>query len=668
MFFKVIVGPFMILTLIYLILSIFSLTRMYMLFKGKGSYLIGLTFYLVILIHCLFRTASSCYLTYISLAFEVKQINSVVDYFSKIFVNILYIPDIFFWNAFAILFWQLLESFQKGHLSSSSHEFFEDLNPKYTIKSDFSIQCFVMIVLLASGTQIIMICLFNLDMFYVFDFVIENSVYNLIIPFVLAITEIILHIKFSGIPYRTLFDSENKSKINKRIIYWGIARSLQGIFDIIVSASKMPTYLIPKQTFFEDDDLQSLVFIVSIIAGKIVTEIIPFGIVFDRDFMTIFFHVGSTINKTGSGVFREFEVKKIEKEENYQKNIDSPLLEKEISNISNNQEHSHSIIVIKNEDELNDLEINLKKIDYNLIYFDPMIKERKRSNGLGNIRLGFLNKEHTHKVCIRRIDIPKQKFSKYILEEIMKDMNKYMNLQMSHKNYVSKFKGYYISKNFESMIFFFDYYPNGSLNSLFHNMKKDKLDTSERLGESSSFISLNENKPRQMITMSYEFKLKLMYQIASALNFIHSAENPIVHGHLHPNNILFNLKNEPIISDFGFQSLKKYCKVMIGYSNKTEYTAPEYLEEKSNIIENPRIGADIYSFGMIVWELITEMKPFKSIGKEELIKKVVIEKSRPKIPDNIPSEISQIIRACWQHEEDKRPPFSKIVTILENLI
>lgn len=654
----------MILTLIYLILAIYAIVRMANLFRKKSSNSLGLTFYIIILIHCVFRTASSFYLTYISLAFEINQNKSVIEFFSKIFVNILYIPDIFFWNAFAIFFWQLLESFHKGHLSSSRSEYLEELNPKFTIKSDFSIQCFIMIVLLASGTQVVMLCLFNLDMFYVFDFVIENSVYNLIIPFVLAITEIILHIQFSGIPYRSLFDSENKSKINKRIIYWGIARSLQGVFDIIVSASKMPTYLIPNGKFFIDEDVQSLIFIVSIIAGKIFTEIIPFGLVFDKDFITIFFH----LNIVGTNNQREYEINKFEKEGLvYQNQFDSPLLGEDINLNTSNHDLSHSVIplVNKNDENENALEINLKKIDYNLIYFDPSIKERKRNNGLGVIRLGFLNKEQTQKVGIRRIDIPKQKFSKYILEEIMKDMNKYMNLQLAHKNYVAKFKGYYISTNSDSLIFFFDYYQNGSLNSLLHQSKQNKLDSSDK---DLSSLSLNESRNKITLNMSYEFKLKLIYQIATALNFLHKNEPPVIHGHLTPNNILFNIKNEPIIADIGFQTLKKYCKVMIGYSNKTEYTAPEYLEEKSNIIQNARVGADIYSFGMIVWELITEMKPFKMISKEELIKKVLVEKIRPKIPDNIPSEISQIIRACWQHEEEKRPSFAKIIHVLESLI
>ena len=632
------------------------------LYKAKNSYNIGLTFYFLILIHCLFRTSSSCYLTYVSLSYELNRNHSYIEDFSKIFVNVLYIPDIFFWDSFAVLFWHLLELFHKGHLASRE-DYLEDLNPKYSMNSDFSIQCFIMIVLLASGSQVVMICLFNLDIVFVFDYVIENAVYNLLIPFVLTITEIVLHIQFSGIPYRSLFDSENKSKINKRILYWGISRALQGVFDILASASKMPTFLLPNQGF-DEDDIQSIVFIISIIAGKIVTEIIPFGLVFDKEFITIFFHMH--LNASNS---QEFEVKLMEQEskKGFKASKESQIFGDDVLNISNN---SSSMVINKNDDS--NVDINLTKIDYNFIYFDPNIKEKKRLNGLGTIRLGYMNKEHTHMVSIRRVDIPKQKFSKYILEEIFKDMNKYMNFQMSYKNYISRFKGYYISQNSDSLIFFYDYYHNGSLNTLLHNLRQGKGETTrtdpDKDVSSISLLSESSRSVSKKLNISYEFKLKLIYQIANAMNFLHSNEPPIIHGHLSPNNILFNSKNEPIIADIGFVSLKKYCKFMIGYSNKNEYSAPEYMQEKSNIVENPKIGADIYSFGMIVWELITEVKPFKMLAKEELIKKVVIEKSRPKIPDNIPIEISQIIRACWQHEEDKRPAFSKILKLLENLI
>jgi len=45
----------------------------------------------------------------------------------------------------------------------------------------------------------------------------------------------------------------------------------------------------------------------------------------------------------------------------------------------------------------------------------------------------------------------------------------------------------------------------------------------------------------------------------------------------------------------------------------------------------------------------------------------VKEKSRPKIPEEIPEEIANIIRVCWQHDEEKRPEFACLVKNMENL-
>ena len=42
------------------------------------------------------------------------------------------------------------------------------------------------------------------------------------------------------------------------------------------------------------------------------------------------------------------------------------------------------------------------------------------------------------------------------------------------------------------------------------------------------------------------------------------------------------------------------------------------------------------------------------------------EKSRPKIPEEIPQEIANIIRVCWQHDEEKRPEFGALVKNMEN--
>lgn len=58
---------------------------------------------------------------------------------------------------------------------------------------------------------------------------------------------------------------------------------------------------------------------------------------------------------------------------------------------------------------------------------------------------------------------------------------------------------------------------------------------------------------------------------------------------------------------------------------------------------------------------------FQGINLKKLTYFVVKEKSRPKIPEEIPNEIANIIRVCWQHDEEKRPEFCALVKTLQNL-
>lgn len=66
--------------------------------------------------------------------------------------------------------------------------------------------------------------------------------------------------------------------------------------------------------------------------------------------------------------------------------------------------------------------------------------------------------------------------------------------------------------------------------------------------------------------------------ISDTMALLH--QNGIVHGHLHLNNILLDQNFNIIISDIGFNSLKKVSSLRCGYINKGYYTAPENLETK----------------------------------------------------------------------------------------
>jgi len=83
---------------------------------------------------------------------------------------------------------------------------------------------------------------------------------------------------------------------------------------------------------------------------------------------------------------------------------------------------------------------------------------------------------------------------------------------------------------------------------------------------------------------------------------------------------------------------------------------------------------DVYSFGMILWQMCTGKKLAQGFGLEdkrvspvEVALKVCIEKFRPRIPVGTPHEIKALITTCWDNDPSNRPSFSQILEALTAL-
>lgn len=74
---------------------------------------------------------------------------------------------------------------------------------------------------------------------------------------------------------------------------------------------------------------------------------------------------------------------------------------------------------------------------------------------------------------------------------------------------------------------------------------------------------------------------------------------------------MFTKKYNIKIVDYGLRAIKKYSGLVNGYCNKSGFTAPECLIEKGNVVSHSATReSDIYSYGMILYNLFAETIPF----------------------------------------------------------
>jgi serine/threonine protein kinase len=73
--------------------------------------------------------------------------------------------------------------------------------------------------------------------------------------------------------------------------------------------------------------------------------------------------------------------------------------------------------------------------------------------------------------------------------------------------------------------------------------------------------------------------------------------------------------------------------------------------------------ADVYSFGICLWQLITREIPFATMTPIQAAFRVA-NGERPPIPKGTPSRLKDIIVACWEQDSRKRPSFTWIAMAL----
>ena len=210
---------------------------------------------------------------------------------------------------------------------------------------------------------------------------------------------------------------------------------------------------------------------------------------------------------------------------------------------------------------------NLKgQINYHSLTIDkePIYQ---RSKGLGKILFG---QRKAARIKIR--ELPIENMNKFLASEISKEVCTWKDMPVDGIEKDRKFCHY-----------------NGNL-YIISEANSDMIDqiTYVKTGSRENLTAMN--------------KFQILLKIVNIMEQLYKPGIDKGHGHFSPTNILISKNgSKQKIIDFGFVFLKKYCGFLFEYCNKSQYTCPELLQEKGQVIFEIGEKNDVYSFGLIMW-------------------------------------------------------------------
>jgi len=149
---------------------------------------------------------------------------------------------------------------------------------------------------------------------------------------------------------------------------------------------------------------------------------------------------------------------------------------------------------------------------------------------------------------------------------------------------------------------------------------------------------------------------------ARGMCYLHSGNPPVLHRDLKSANILLDESYTAKLADFGLSRLKAVRSGMTGNCGTVQWMAPEVLCN-----EDYAEPADVFSFGIILWEMLTKECPYDGMSPIQCALSVLNENNRPEIPEWCPQSLRALIRNCVERNPSSRPTFTQILAALDAL-
>ncbi|KAL6183277.1 hypothetical protein ACLB2K_044688 [Fragaria x ananassa] len=158
-------------------------------------------------------------------------------------------------------------------------------------------------------------------------------------------------------------------------------------------------------------------------------------------------------------------------------------------------------------------------------------------------------------------------------------------------------------------------------------------------------------------------RLRMALDAARGMNYLHNCTPVIVHRDLKSPNLLVDKNWVVKVCDFGLSRMKNSTFLSSRSTAGTaEWMAPEVLRNEPSDEK-----CDVYSYGVILWELSTMQQPWGGMNPMQVVGAVGFQHRRLDIPNDIDPAIGDLIKRCWQTDPKLRPSFAEIMAILKPL-
>ncbi|KAJ4714464.1 Protein kinase [Melia azedarach] len=164
-----------------------------------------------------------------------------------------------------------------------------------------------------------------------------------------------------------------------------------------------------------------------------------------------------------------------------------------------------------------------------------------------------------------------------------------------------------------------------------------------------------------------KLSISFALDISRAMEYLHA--NGIIHRDLKPSNLLLTEDKTQIkLADFGL-AREEVMDDMTCEAGTYRWMAPELFSRDPiphGVKKHYDHKVDVYSFSIVLWELLTNKVPFK--GRDNIAIAYAASKNQRPSLENLSEEMVSLLQCCWAEDPNVRPEFKEITATLSNYL